>query len=283
MQNKPLKEVTIFFIITIFLSFFVFWGPIAFFKIPAASLNKGSFGPIWSIMLFIIGGFVPSLTGIILTAVFEGKKQAKQLLKKAFQVKIGLKWFIVIILICSYFAVTWTLLYSVTGEQFNYYQFIVQLPTILPLIILGPLSEEYGWRGFALTRLLKFVSPNVASLVVGLVWSFWHLPLFYMIGTSQHDTQFFTFMIPVIGSSFIYTYIYIKTNQSLFSAVFFHWTNTYVMQVVITTIKKTNLYNWMALIPALLIGLLFVYLLHRERIATLRLNNTPTTNDSLAV
>lgn len=177
MKNKELKEVIIFFILTLFLSLFVLWGPIALFKVPTMGFQKGAVGPVWANILFMIGGFVPSITGIILTAVFEGKKQAKQLIKEAFQVRISLKWFAVIILTATYFAVSWIIIYSALGGNFHYTKFLTLLLTILPLFILGPLSEEYGWRGFALKRLLKIVNPNIASLAIGFIGS---TPFFQM-------------------------------------------------------------------------------------------------------
>ncbi|MCY6958387.1 CPBP family intramembrane glutamic endopeptidase [Clostridium brassicae] len=265
MKNKELKEVTIFFLTTIFLSLFVFWGPIALFKVPTMGFSRGAIGPVWAIILFVIGGFAPSITGIILTAVFEGKKQTKQLLKKAFQIRIGFKWFAAISLTAVYFVVSWSIIYLALDGDFNYSKILTILPTILPLFILGPLSEEYGWRGFALKRLLKIVSPNIASLAIGLVWSLWHLPLFYIVGTNQyeHNLSFFTFVISVTSSSFIYTYFYIKTNQNLFTAVFFHWVYTFLSDVVHGGIVKSNLFNSLEFVPVLIIGLVFAFVLHK--------------------
>ena len=40
----------------------------------------------------------------------------------------------------------------------------------------GPLGEEPGWRGFALPRFLRLGEWR-ASLLLGLIWGFWHLPL----------------------------------------------------------------------------------------------------------
>lgn len=283
MKNKELKEVMIFFVMTIFLSLFVFWGPIALFKVPTMGFSRGAVGPVWAIILFIIGGFVPSITGIILTAVFEGKKQAKQLLKKAFQVRIGFKWFAVISLTAVYFAVSWIIIYSALGENFNYSKFLTLLPTILPLFILGPLSEEYGWRGFALKRLLKMVNPNIASLAIGLVWSLWHLPLFYTVGTNQyeHNLSFLTFVISVTSSCFIYTYIYIKTNQNLFTAVFFHWIYTFLSDVVHGGIVRSKLFNSLEFVPALLIGLVFAFMLHKVQPIENTINVSGTIEDKV--
>ena len=272
MRNRQIKEVLIFFIITLFLSLFVFWGPIALFKIPAIGFNNGKQGPVWAITLFIIGGFVPSLTGIILTVLFEGRKQAKQLLVEGFRVKIGLKWFAAISLLAIYFAAAWIVISSVLGEHFDYSRFLTMLPTFVPLIILGPLSEEYGWRGFALKRLIRVVNPNIASLLIGLVWAMWHLPLFYMVGTNQyeHNLSFVTFLVSVTCSSFIYTYIYIKTNQNLFTAVLFHWLCTFLSDVVQGGVVRSDLFNSLEFVPGFIIGLVFAFIMHKERISQSR-------------
>lgn len=267
MRNKDLKEVMIYFITTIFLSYLVFWGPIAFFKVQTVNLVEGKIGPPWAITLFIIGGFIPSITGIILTAKFEGKKGVRQLLKKTIYFKDGFKWIIIIILIVFFFAFSLISIYNILGRKFDYTQFWVQLPSILPLIILGPLSEEYGWRGFATKRLLKCTNANFASLIVGLIWSLWHLPLFFMLGAFQYENNipFLAYLITVTSSSFIYTYIYIRTEQSLFYVVFLHWIYSYAIQVIYSNIVRTGLYNWLEIIPGVLIGLVFIYLLRKKK------------------
>lgn len=91
-----------------------------------------------------------------------------------------------------------------------------------------------------------------------------------MIGTLQYESNlpFITFLIVVTSNSFIYTYIFIATKKSLFSAIIYHWIYTYVLQVVSTTVIRSSLYNWLEFIPSLLIGVLFAYILHRkERLA----------------
>lgn len=46
----------------------------------------------------------------------------------------------------------------------------------------GPLFEEPGWRGFALPRLQQTLQPVMAALLLGLIWSAWHLPMFFYPG-----------------------------------------------------------------------------------------------------
>ena len=53
------------------------------------------------------------------------------------------------------------------------------------VLFAGPLSEEFGWRGYAQPRLRLLLSPGKTSLVLGVAWGVWHLPLFLLTGTSQ--------------------------------------------------------------------------------------------------
>ena len=141
-----------------------------------------------------------------------------------------------------------------------------QLPLIIPLILLGPLSEEFGWRGFLQKRVNNEFSPILGSLVIGITWSLWHLPLFFMLGSSQHDFNmpFLSFLIAVTSSSLIYTYVYIKSNESLFSAILLHWIGTYIMQVIASQVTRTPVYNYLECLPAFLIGILFIIILKKH-------------------
>lgn len=275
-MNQERKQVIVFFIGTIMMSFCIFWGPIAFFKIPTVNLISGEMGPVWALILFMIGGFIPSLVGIFLTGYYDGKKGLKALFKSSVDVKLGSRGYGSCIGAAIVMALGLLLVAKISGADIDYTQFYVQLPTLLPLIVLGPISEEFGWRGFALKRLLKVTSPGIASLLIGLVWSMWHLPLFHMLGTSQYEgnMSFTIFLINVTSMSLIYTYLALKSKNNLFSALFLHWVTTYVMQVVSTSVVRTPLFNYLECLPLLLIGMYFFWKLKRnqgERIVTRQL------------
>jgi membrane protease YdiL (CAAX protease family) len=54
-------------------------------------------------------------------------------------------------------------------------------------LISGPISEEFGWRGFLQPRLLEFLSPMRATFLIAACWGAWHVPLFFLAGTGQHE------------------------------------------------------------------------------------------------
>ena len=84
---------------------------------------------------------------------------------------------------------------------------------------LGPgLFEEIGWRGFALPHLQRRYSALVSSLILGLVWSFWHFPNF----PAFTPTKLAIFVPMGMVLSVIYTWVYNSTGGSLFAVVVLH-------------------------------------------------------------
>jgi len=95
------------------------------------------------------------------------------------------------------------------------------------LLLLGPLPEEPGWRGYALPRLLRFANPLTASLGLGLVWGLWHLPLFLVPGTYQQQLGlgspgFWLFMLTALAGSVLITWVWRHNDKSVFAAILLH-------------------------------------------------------------
>ena len=264
--SQNLKQILIFIILVLGLSYLIFWGPIAILKLKTANLVEGKVYNLPAFIFFFIGGFVPSIVGISLTKIYDHNSGLKNLLRSAIDFKIGFQQFVIIVTYPIIIGVLQLLINRVLGGTFDYSQFLKQLPSVLPLIILGPLSEEFGWRGFLQKRVNIEFSPILGSLVIGMTWSLWHLPLFYMLGTSQHDFNmpFIPFMVSVLFSSFIYTYVYIKSHGSLFSALLLHWVGTYIMQVIGSQVTRSATYNYLECLPALLIGTIFIFILYKQ-------------------
>lgn len=90
------------------------------------------------------------------------------------------------------------------------------------LVLGGPLNEELGWRGFALPALQRQLSPRAASLVVGLFWAVWHLPLFWIPGASQEGLPLVPILAQIVALSVLFTWLYNRTRGSLLLALLFH-------------------------------------------------------------
>jgi membrane protease YdiL (CAAX protease family) len=93
----------------------------------------------------------------------------------------------------------------------------------LALFLTGPLGEEAGWRGFLLPRVLERHSPLGASLLVGLIWAVWHVPVFLRNEFSTlHGTVIFTGTI--VCYSVVMAVLFLHTRQSVLLAIVIHWT-----------------------------------------------------------
>lgn len=270
-STETVKEAYVFLGLTLVFSWFVFWGPLALFKIPAISFVSDVKGPSWAIVLFIIGGFVPSLLAIFLTWKKEGVPGLRLLGRRMLQFNLGWRWYGYILLIVIVGTAGQLTINKLLGNTFNGNLFLTQMGNFLPLLILGPLSEEIGWRGYALGRLQTKWNALPASLIVGLVWALWHLPLFMMVGTSQHELgiPFIGFLVGFMANSILYTLLYNNTKQSIWSAILLHWLFTYAVTVVLTGVTRSPFYNWLEYLPYVIMAAIVVLIWKPDNLSRL--------------
>ena len=102
----------------------------------------------------------------------------------------------------------------------------------LILMLGGPLGEEFGWRGYALPNLQKRYGWRIASLILGIVWGAWHLPLFYIANTSQQHVPVVLFMVSTVAMSVLFAWLANRTDGSLIPAILFHTAVNYWSWVV---------------------------------------------------
>lgn len=87
----------------------------------------------------------------------------------------------------------------------------------------GSLGEELGWRGYALNELQKKMNPIKAALVIGVLWGFWHAPLWFFSGYVGLELLKYSilFMIAILGISVIMTVFY-NLNHNLMVPILIH-------------------------------------------------------------
>jgi membrane protease YdiL (CAAX protease family) len=89
--------------------------------------------------------------------------------------------------------------------------------------LIGPgLMEEIGWRGFALPHLQRRYSALTSSLIVGLVWAFWHWPNFVIPSDHPSWWHVLAFALMTVAVSAVFTWVYNSTGGSLFAVVVLH-------------------------------------------------------------
>jgi membrane protease YdiL (CAAX protease family) len=96
------------------------------------------------------------------------------------------------------------------------------LPTAIYIFLLNALPEEYGWRGYALPRLLDRSGALTASLVLGFMWGLWHLPLHFIDGTVQSGIPIYQFALQQVVLAVFYTWPNNNTRGTVIVAILFH-------------------------------------------------------------
>ncbi|MEO8451000.1 MAG: type II CAAX endopeptidase family protein [Gemmatimonadota bacterium] len=175
--------------------------------------------------LFYTGDFM-TVGGFVATYVAAGRPGLISLFKRYFQVRASVPW----ILYALFLPFVWIGLATVTyGATHGGVGRIAPAGLLMyvsgPALIAmttGPLGEEAGWRGFLLPRLLGRYSPIAASLILGVIWSAWHYPLYYnRVFASIGGAANFT--ISCLCFSVLLTVLWAFTRASVFWAIILHW------------------------------------------------------------
>lgn len=88
------------------------------------------------------------------------------------------------------------------------------VPAFLVILLAGgPLGEELGWRGFALDRLQSRTGPVAASLLLGVVWGVWHLPLFLHATQVQASLPLPLYLGQTTATAVLYTWLWNRTRS----------------------------------------------------------------------
>jgi len=157
----------------------------------------------------------------------NGKQGVRHLLKRLLLWRVGIQWYVFVLFSTALVALCMFAVYPFVAGKTPQLDFVDQSRSLLPLfpiivVLGGPMSEELGWRGFALPTLLSKHSALVASLIVGVMWGLWHLPAFWIPGAGQYNQPILWFMAGAPAIAILYTWVYNHTKGSLLIAVLYH-------------------------------------------------------------
>jgi membrane protease YdiL (CAAX protease family) len=83
-------------------------------------------------------------------------------------------------------------------------------------------GEEIGWRGYALPRMSERVGLAWASIILGLIWSCWHLPFFFIPNSDNAGQSFPVYVLAVTALSAAMAWLYWRSNGSLLLTMLMH-------------------------------------------------------------
>lgn len=182
--------------------------------------------PVARLIIIIIGGFGPFFSAIIVTLIADGRNGFREWRIKIFKFRIGATFYILAFLYPIILAaLSYGLYLLMGGEPIDFtnvppwYAYPIGLVFVF---FLGGGQEEPGWRGFALPKLLSKYSPFISSIIIGVIWTIWHIPLFFVEGSSQVELPFEWYLPNVIAIAIVFTLLYLKTSGSVLPAMALH-------------------------------------------------------------
>lgn len=224
------------FFVCAYLFTWIFWIPAIF-----VSENKGA-------ALMLIGLFAPAIVSTVFVLV-SGCDELKQDLKNKIVGFYKVKWVnvfgaVIVFALIVFFSIMISLLFGQSASQFSFtddFSFTgVGIGTAFVTITLASIIEEVGWKGYCEDSIGEYMNWFWESLIFGILWSLWHLPLIFIKGTYQaglmvNPLYVINFFISGIPLGYIITWVYLVSDRSILACMIFHLCVNFMQEKIAMT------------------------------------------------
>jgi membrane protease YdiL (CAAX protease family) len=178
-------------------------------------------------VLIAIGVFTPGIVALVTMVIAGGWTGVGALLLRLVRWRVGWRWYAFAVLFMPVIKLAAAGVYRLEFDRwpaFGHENPILMLAaTFASVLLIGQAGEELGWRGFALPRLSLGMGLAPASVVLGVVWAAWHLPLFFIFPQADTYGQSFPlYLAQVTALSVAISWLWWRTNGSLLLTMLFH-------------------------------------------------------------
>ena len=174
--------------------------------------------------IFLLGVFAPAICALGLTARSEGRRGVERLFAQIGKWRVRVGWYLFAAGYIAALKLTVAVMHrAMTGGWPRFGE------TPWPLVLIAlffstpvQAGEELGWRAYALPRLASRLGLGPASLLLGLIWAAWHLPLFFSPETDTYGQSFPLYLLQVTALSVAMAWLYWRTGRSLLLVMLMH-------------------------------------------------------------
>ncbi len=222
-MNKNIKFPVRFFLVTFIFSW-VLWTPLVLGSLNIISISEKLLSAV-RVPVIMLGAFGPLAAALCSLRHEQGKGSAKKFLQGFLDFKSGWKSYVVPIIIFGGSTFVAWFFPELSGEKrlpMLLPSIWVFIPVLLFMIFLGGGQEEFGWRGYALPILEKKFGIWYANIILGVIWTLWHIPTWFITGTTQSHMNFGGFILLMTGYSFIFSWIRKISGNRPFSGLYSH-------------------------------------------------------------
>jgi membrane protease YdiL (CAAX protease family) len=237
----------------------VFWIPIAWTRQDYQS------SPVLLVTM-LAGVFGPGLAAIVLVHLREDKDARRDFWRRALDPRrIRPVWYLIAALLWPLLHVAAIALHALVGGQAPDFALVRELLAqpagllVVPILYFVQAGlEELGWRGYMLDRVQAMWSPLPASLVVGIFHAFWHLPLFWVVGTNQmkigFGPDFVLFVASGVAASIYFTWCYNDNRGSVLAVTLLHFSGNLSLDLFTAPGPQFRIYQLLHIVVAAVIG-----------------------------
>lgn len=183
-------------------------------------------------VLITLGTFIPSVIGVWLYMRLNHVNLSIYF-KRQFNFKLKVKHYLIIfVLPLLIIGIAYVIMrfFKIETPSASYAWYELPLVFVTILCLMGPIGEEFGWRGYLYPIIKEKYSLLQTSMIIGVVWSIWHLPLFFIQGALQNEfTKLYGIGLSILGYtfytlilSFLMSVYFEKTNRSIVTPLIMH-------------------------------------------------------------
>jgi membrane protease YdiL (CAAX protease family) len=179
---------------------------------------------IFAAAVFLLGVFAPALVALALTDRAEGRAATQSLLGRIFKWDVGWQWYLFASAYMPVVKLSVAIVHRLmtgTWPRFGKTPWYLMVGAIA-ISTWAQAGEEIGWRGYALPRLSEYFGLAPASVILGIIWATWHLPLFFFSGGDTRGQSFPLYLLQVTAVSVALAWLYWRTGGSLLLVMLLH-------------------------------------------------------------
>jgi membrane protease YdiL (CAAX protease family)/pimeloyl-ACP methyl ester carboxylesterase len=207
------------FFVTTYLLAYALWGAVILAAADVIAL------PVPAMLVLFLGGLAPTLAALWAAAAESGTQGVRALVTTLVRWRVAPRWYAVALVAPALVVLGGLGLGLAVGSPLPPAppaSAWLSVPVMFGVFVLLGAIEEIGWRAYALPRLQRRFAPLRASLLLGIVWGFWHAPQWFIPATGQPGFPLPAFLVWVVALSIMFGWIANGTRGSVLVVILSH-------------------------------------------------------------
>lgn len=234
------------------MTFMISW--VGVFLVVAPRLMRGeAISTTDGLLMFPVLLLGPSITGITLTAIVDGKSGLRNLFSRMGRWRVGAHWYGVLLIPPVFILAVLLTMKTLISPVYTPHLFLMGI-----LFGLAPgVLEEIGWSGYAFPKMQVKYGTLPATCLLGILWGLWHAPVVDFMGAAYpHGASWLPFYLAfitlVMAIRVLIVWVYSHT-QSVLLAQLLHASSTGFLVILSPSpISPTQEVLWYAVYAAIL-------------------------------